>query len=285
MGSEPLAAVTFDFWETLVQDTPENLGHATERRIVALGAVLTRAGCGRPRAHVEAAHERCWTLMTERFWTEDRDPSIRDQVRLFFDCLESGLGERLDERRVAEAVEAYGEAALAAPPTPMPGAVDTLRTLAGRGLKLGIVSNTGRTPGAVLRRILERHDMLRYFDAVGIAYSDEVGYRKPDARIFTRSLRALGSGRSASSPPARCTSATTPRPTSGAPRPWACAPCTMRWPAPRRRRSRTSSSPTSPGCRSACRSARVGPAARSHARAIFSPWTPWSSDWQARSRS
>jgi putative hydrolase of the HAD superfamily len=192
MGSEPLAAVTFDFWETLVQDTPENLGHATERRIVALGAVLTRAGCGRPRAHVEAAHERCWTLMTERFWTEDRDPSIRDQVRLFFDCLESGLGERLDERRVAEAVEAYGEAALAAPPTPMPGAVDTLRTLAGRGLKLGIVSNTGRTPGAVLRRILERHDMLRYFDAVGIAYSDEVGYRKPDARIFTRSLRALG---------------------------------------------------------------------------------------------
>ena len=34
--------------------------------------------------------------------------------------------------------------------------------------------------------------MLRYFDTLAIAYSDEVGFRKPDARIFQRSLAALG---------------------------------------------------------------------------------------------
>jgi putative hydrolase of the HAD superfamily len=188
----PLAAVTFDFWETLVQDTPENLARASERRVDSLAAVLAGVGCARPRAAVQDAHERCGTLMTERFWTTHREPSIQDQVRLFFDCLESGLCERLDAASFAQAVDVYGVPALEYPPDPMPGAVEALRALTARGLRLGIVSNTGRTPGSVLRRILARHDMLQYFDAVAISYSDEVGFRKPDARIFARTLAALG---------------------------------------------------------------------------------------------
>jgi putative hydrolase of the HAD superfamily len=189
--AEPLAAVTFDFWETLVQDTPENLAKASSRRVQSLAELLASAGCSRPNTAVEEAHERCWTLMTERFWTTDCEPTIQDQVRLFFECLESGLCERLDGASFARAVDAYGSAALEHPPQPMPGAIDALRALSERGIRLGIVSNTGRTPGIVLRRILERHDMLCYFDAVAITYSDEVGFRKPDARIFARALEAL----------------------------------------------------------------------------------------------
>jgi putative hydrolase of the HAD superfamily len=192
MGGEPLAAVTFDFWETLVRDAPENMTRATERRVSSLAALLAHAGCAPSRAVLDLAHERCWRLMTERFWTEDREPSIQDQVRLFFDCVDSGLCARLDEVAFTEAVDAYGGAALEYPPAPMPGVVDALQGLAGRGIRLGIVSNTGRTPGVVLRRILAGHGLLRYFDAAGIAYSDEVGFRKPDPRIFLRSLQALG---------------------------------------------------------------------------------------------
>ena len=191
MGSEPLA-VTFDFWQTLVQDTPENTVQASARRVQSLAALLASAGCAHPQAAVEQAHERCWTVMTERFWTGDREPSFREQVRLFFDCLDEGLCEGLDDVMFARAVEAYGIPALEYPPEPMPGAIEALRALSARGIRLGIVSNTGRTPGIVLRRILEHHDMLRYFDTVAIAYSDEVGFRKPDARIFRRALEALG---------------------------------------------------------------------------------------------
>ena len=53
-----------------------------------------------------------------------------------------------------------------------------------------LVSNTGRTPGIILRQILERHDLLRHFSV--ISYSDEIGYRKPDPEIFRRTLAALG---------------------------------------------------------------------------------------------
>ena len=165
---------------------------ASARRVQSLAALLASVGCAQPSAAVEQAHERCWTLMTERFWTTDREPTIQEQVRLFFDCLDEGLCARLDEASFAGAVDAYGTPALEYPPVPMPGAIEALRALSARGLRLGIVSNTGRTPGVVLRRILERHDMLRYFDALAIAYSDEVGFRKPDARIFRRSLEALG---------------------------------------------------------------------------------------------
>jgi putative hydrolase of the HAD superfamily len=191
VSGAPLAAVTFDFWETLVQDTPENLVRASARRVESLAALLASAGCARPRAAVEQAHERCWTVLTERFWTTNCEPTIQDQVRLFFDCLDEGLCARLDGASFARAVDAYGAPALEHPPVPMPGALEALRALSARGIRLGIVSNTGRTPGVVLRRILERHDMLRYFDAVGIAYSDEVGFRKPDVRIFEHSLRGL----------------------------------------------------------------------------------------------
>ena len=191
MWPEPLAAVTFDFWETLVEATPDNFRRSTERRMRSLAEVLAGAGCDLPRAALEDAHARSRRLIAERFWTTCCEPTIQDQVRLFFDCVESGLCERLDAPTFARVVDAYATPVLEYPPSPMPGAVDALSALAARGLRLGIVSNTGRIPGVVLRRILERHDMLRYFEAAAMAYSDEVGFRKPDARIFARALQGL----------------------------------------------------------------------------------------------
>jgi len=72
----------------------------------------------------------------------------------------------------------------------VPGAAEAVRTLAGRGVRLGVISNTGRTPGVVLRRFLERHGLLRHFEVV--TFSDELGLRKPEAEIFRRTLAKLG---------------------------------------------------------------------------------------------
>ena len=75
------------------------------------------------------------------------------------------------------------------PPELSPGAHRAVKELAARGVQLGIVSNTGRTPGVILRRVLERHGLLRYFGP--IAYSDEVGIRKPEADIFRAALAGV----------------------------------------------------------------------------------------------
>jgi len=185
-----IAAVTFDFWETLVHDTPENLERGRVLRLQGLGALLARIGAPQSWAVLDDAYERSGALLRERHWAHQRDVCIADQVRIFLDCVESGLAARLAAEALGEAVEIYAAPVLRLPPLLSHGADAAVRGLAARGLRLGVVSNTGRTPGVVLRRVLERHGLLRYFTT--LSYSDELGVRKPAPAIFDRTLAALG---------------------------------------------------------------------------------------------
>src|SRR4030065_197831 len=65
-----------------------------------------------------------------------------------------------------------------------------LRRRAARGIVLAVVSNTMRTPGVALRKILEGHGLLASF--THLTFSDEVGVRKPAAEIFRLTLDKLG---------------------------------------------------------------------------------------------
>lgn len=62
----------------------------------------------------------------------------------------------------------------------------TLAALAGRGMKLGIISNWD----ARLRPLLANLDLSRHFSSIVI--SCEVGATKPDARLFARAVEELG---------------------------------------------------------------------------------------------
>lgn len=190
MSPDGLRAVTFDFWETLVRDTPEAIARGHDLRVTALARALERAGCPRPAAEVRAAYERGGAEVQRRYWDLHRDPLIRDQVRLVLECAEAGAWDRLTPDDREELVQGYVEPVLRRPPALMPGADVTVAALAARGFRLAIVSNTGRTPGMVLRRVLEGHGLLHHFRAV--SYSDEVGERKPAPGIFARTLAALG---------------------------------------------------------------------------------------------
>jgi putative hydrolase of the HAD superfamily len=185
-----IKAVTFDFWQTLVEDSPVNLARQRARRIEAIGRSLHRAGHRLSRAEVETAYERSERLLHERFWSCDRDPLIADQVRFVLDVAAPGLSAGLDPAALEEAVTGYIDPVLHFPPDLHPGAAEAVTELAARGIALAIVSNTGRTPGIILRQILARYDLLRHFSV--ISYSDEVGYRKPDPEIFRRTLAGLG---------------------------------------------------------------------------------------------
>jgi putative hydrolase of the HAD superfamily len=185
-----LRAVTFDFWETLVHDSPENMRDQRMLRIRAVHRVLERAGRAMDLAEVVGAYDRSEHLLVERFWSRDRDPAIADQVRLVLETASPGAAGAMSAALFEEAITGYIEPVLELPPDLEPRAEDALCELASRGVALGIVSNTGRTPGLILRRVLERHNLLRHFKA--ISYSDEVGYRKPDGEIFRRTLAELG---------------------------------------------------------------------------------------------
>jgi putative hydrolase of the HAD superfamily len=185
-----IKAVTFDFWETLVHDSQENMSQQRVLRIQALGRVLAGAGSGIGLAEVAEAYDRSEHVLVERFWGRDRDPLIAEQVRLVLETASPGVSQAMSPALFEEALAGYIEPVLHVPPELTPRVSEAVRDLASRGVALGIISNTGRTPGVILRRVLERHDLLRHFTAV--SYSDEVGYRKPDAEIFRRTLAELG---------------------------------------------------------------------------------------------
>jgi len=182
--------VTFDFWDTLVTDSAENLRAQRTVRVAAIRRALELADVALGEVEAEEIHERSGELLAERFWSRNRDPSRHEQLRLVLDTAVPGIAARMTAAALEEALAAYTEPALAYPPTLSPGAAEALETLAARGVRLGIVSNTGRTPGVVLRRVLERHGLLRYFET--ISYSDEVGVRKPEAEIFRVTLARAG---------------------------------------------------------------------------------------------
>jgi HAD superfamily hydrolase (TIGR01549 family) len=71
-----------------------------------------------------------------------------------------------------------------------PGAAEVIPALTGAGIKLGLISDTGLTPGRILRGFLERDGLLPHFSA--LTFSDETGFPKPDPRMFHRTLAPLG---------------------------------------------------------------------------------------------
>jgi len=54
---------------------------------------------------------------------------------------------------------------------------------------LGLICNTGRTPGTMLKIVLQRLGILDHFDA--LTFSDVLGIRKPDPQIFHLTLEQL----------------------------------------------------------------------------------------------
>ncbi len=183
-----LEAVTFDFWETLAQDSAENLHRTRALRIDGLRDALRGAGWDRPRETLETAHDEAWRRIAT-VWATGVDVGTRGQVAVLLECLDPSLPGAVHGNLWPALEEAYAIPALSFPPAARPGADQALWALRDRGIRIGLISNTGRTPGRV-RILLQRAGLLGHFEA--LTFSDEAGIRKPDPRIFRWTLNKLG---------------------------------------------------------------------------------------------
>ena len=69
---------------------------------------------------------------------------------------------------------------------PLPDAIDTVRWLRARGMKLALVTNGA---GDAQQRKIARFDLTGLFDSILV--EGEVGFGKPDERIYRRALQDL----------------------------------------------------------------------------------------------
>ena len=153
-----------------------------------LEQILTRHGFGREAERLEHAHHRQWDRCQELYWSADLDIPCRRQVEHLLEELDLETAS-FDEETLAEIEEAFASAPLHALPAIVEGADVVLRAMRERGMRVGLISNTGRTPGSILREVLARLDLGPSIDAM--VFSNEHGECKPRTSIFEVLQRQL----------------------------------------------------------------------------------------------
>lgn len=183
-----LKAVAFDLWETLLTDTPELMRQQERLRLLRMEQILVTHGFGELAHRIEDAYRELWKRCHDLYWSFDLDVACRRQIEHFLEALE--IDPATLEAPVLDALEeAYAQAALEILPVAVEGAAELLPALRARGLRIGLISNTGRTPGSVLRSILDSLGLASSIDAM--VFSNEHGQCKPQPSIFEELRRSL----------------------------------------------------------------------------------------------
>jgi len=184
----PLRALVFDLWGTLVEDS---VVREEPRRLVRVHLVCQALAVSRhpyTEETVAGAFE-AYNKWHGALVAEGRDVAWPERLERFLEHLEPGLARRLPPAGRRAVDEALVGAIRHHPPLPAPGAHDVLEEARRRGLGVGLVSNTGITPGYVLRALLAESGLLAYLQA--LTFSDEACLAKPAPEMFLCTLEAL----------------------------------------------------------------------------------------------
>src|SRR4029450_12272835 len=131
-----IRAVTFDFWQTLADDEPDNLAAQRRLRLEALHAAVRAAGLDLDADAGEAGDERSQGLVEEGFWKLHRAPGCAGKVALLLDCVAPRASARVSGAVMNALLRGYAEPVLQRPPSLCPAAAEAVRVLAARGLRL-----------------------------------------------------------------------------------------------------------------------------------------------------
>jgi putative hydrolase of the HAD superfamily len=108
-----------------------------------------------------------------------------------FSFLDDKRFETIPQNLLLKLEEVFLTPILKDPPPLIQGAKKIVKFVQAEGYKIGLICNTGRTPGRIIRELLEKLGMVEYFRA--LTFSNELKIRKPDPRIFLYTLSQLKS--------------------------------------------------------------------------------------------
>ena len=182
--------VTFDLWNTLLSNAPPDNQKYSLQRVEKLNSTLRENGREvEPDLLIDAYHkafEKCIEI-----WEKNQDISTEEQIEIMFGFLGDDKLKNIPQDLMYRLVEVFVSPILDDPPSLIDGAKETLEGVKKKGYKIGLICNTGRTPGKTIRMLLERLGIARFFN--GTTFSDELKIRKPDSRIFLHTLALLKS--------------------------------------------------------------------------------------------
>lgn len=186
-----IRAVTFDLWDTLVDDDSDEARRSAEglrSKRDERRHLMWQALNGVEAIDLETVVQ-AYDVADAAFNVVWKENHINWTVEQRMRVIVTGLGRTLPGDVMAKLVEDTGRMEVDIPPNAIDGIGAALAELASR-YKLCIVSDAIVTPGTGLREILENYGLKSYFS--GFAFSDEVGHSKPHRSMFDSAAQQLG---------------------------------------------------------------------------------------------
>jgi len=183
-----LKALTFDLWDTLIQEIPRKNPALGKVRVKEMHSKLRSFGFDYGLEPLERAYKQSGDYCDE-IWARKKDLPVDDHLLFMLNCLDPNLRSELGKKKYEDIRDIYVGTLLKHPPVLMEDVAPTLQSLQSKGYRIGLISNTGRTPGDVLRVVLNRLSVDQYFDHM--TFSNEVLIRKPKKEIFQHTLKQM----------------------------------------------------------------------------------------------
>ena len=193
-----IAAITFDFWDTLAVDDSDEpkraalgLPSKAEARRQLFADKITARHPSITREQAITAYQQANERFRQDWQNEYRTPGVTTRLYYAYEY----LGLQPEPGRYAQLVREVDELAreietmeIRIPPDFAPGIHNTLQLLA-QDYKLGIISDTIHTHGRGLRYLLQQQGLLQYFGY--FVFSDEIRMAKPATAIFRQAALGL----------------------------------------------------------------------------------------------
>jgi len=177
-----IQTVTIDFWNTIFDSSNGKARNA--HRLRTLVEAIDKTGIYVSGDAINSALEASWANF-EHFWTiKQRTPTTRETVDFIW--------HKLSLPNATDAVEfvenEFAQGVLIHSPKLIEGVEESLSLLS-KEFKLSLISDTGFSPGTVLRDLMKRNNIYDYFSS--FSFSDETGVSKPDSKAFFTALEPL----------------------------------------------------------------------------------------------
>lgn len=168
-----IQAITFDLWNTLFNNKSyselrlKQFFHFLEERQIFLSLEDFKKAFHSKFHFSEVTFEE---IEFRHIYTEDRILNVLESIDV-----------KITQSDVDILKEKFESEMLNDPPQLKIGVKKTLDILA-PDYQIGLISNTGVTPGKIISKILDEYNILQYFDST--VYSNETGLFKPHPKMF-----------------------------------------------------------------------------------------------------
>lgn len=177
-----IKVITLDFWNTIV-DTSHGEVRRSERSKLFY-EMASRYNRELSNNDTDHAIGKSIDWFNQIWKNESRTVNTQQIIQF----INSELSITPDEKDFNTMCELFEHGVLNHPPDLAPDLKFILPQLSEK-FKLGIISDTHFSPGRVLRKVLDKHGILQYFDA--FSFSDELGVSKPHEKMFKNIMEQL----------------------------------------------------------------------------------------------